>query len=331
MDERIEEITRKLDKILSILDAKSKKLLSDRERIKAKRDDDAAQTAKTRGVIVVDRLTGTFARDDRLPYHKWALVCLEFDSALDFLRWVVHEYLGSYHCQQDSRKRMIARNGNYWKCYKSCGSEMFLTPVDMFGGANMRWDTMLDVQMLKWCFKHIKPVLEYLVNDDRLEFVHEKQMPWDDEKVNVECGPPMPLEPRWWRKSTRFQETMMACIAPYGRGYVRTNRGSMLIDVDQTVLERPETQALFHSIYEALREGVMNRAAHDDWMERKQLHVRVDRAEKAWRVVHKQTVAENFMKKLKQDNAIRLGMAMAARAKEECDMQAAIELSIKEV
>ena len=59
MDERIEEITRKLDKILSILDAKSKKLLSDRERIKAKRDDDAAQTAKTRGVIVVDRLTGT--------------------------------------------------------------------------------------------------------------------------------------------------------------------------------------------------------------------------------------------------------------------------------
>ena len=58
MDERIEEITRKLDKILSILDAKSKKLLSDRERIKAKRDDDAAQTAKTRGVIVVDRLTG---------------------------------------------------------------------------------------------------------------------------------------------------------------------------------------------------------------------------------------------------------------------------------
>ena len=60
MDERLDEISAKLD-----LDAKEHKKLQDRERIKSKRDDDAAEAAKRSGAIV--RLTGTFARDDRLP------------------------------------------------------------------------------------------------------------------------------------------------------------------------------------------------------------------------------------------------------------------------
>ena len=175
MDERLDEISAKLDRLLSILDAKEQKKQNDRERIKSRRDEDAAQAAQRRGAIVVDRLTGTFARDDRLPYRKWAFICLEFQSALDFLRWLVNEYLASYYCLQDGRKRMIARNGNYWKIYKSCGTELLLTPADMFGGVHLRWDTMLDVQMLKWCFKHVKPVLGHLVNEDRLEYVHEKQ------------------------------------------------------------------------------------------------------------------------------------------------------------
>ena len=330
MDERLDEITAKLDRVLAILDAKEKKKLTDRERIKSKREQDAAETARKRGAIVVDRLTGTFARDDRLPYKKWAYICLEFQSGLDFLRWIVHEYLASYYCLQDGRKRMIARNGNYWKVYKSCGTAMLLSPTDMFGGAHMKWDDMLDVQMLKWCFKHVKPVLKHLVNEDRLEYVHEKRVPWDDEKVNDHCGPPLPLESRWWRKSTRFRETVQASFAPYGRSYVRTSRGSLLLDNDRDVLERPETQGLYKGIYNALREGVMNRHSHEEWVRKRRLTEHIERGIRAWREGTKNEVARQFMEKLKRENALRMGMEMAAVAKEEHDMQTAIEHSIRE-
>jgi hypothetical protein len=331
MDAKLESIEAKLDRILSILDAKCAKQKCDRDRIKSKRDEDAAQEARKRGAIVVERLAGTFHRDDRLPYKKWAFIALEFDSACDFLRWLVNEYLASYFCLQDGRKRMIARNGNYWKTYKSCGSEMLLTPADMFGGAVARWDTMLDVQMLKWCFKHVMPVLGHLVNEERLEYVHDRHLPWDDEKVNAECGEPLPLESRWWRKSARFQETMLACVAPYGRGYVRTSRGSLLIDVDADVLERPETQLLFKGIYTALREGVMNRSSHDEWVSRRRLGANVEHGTNAWMDAVKQDQAVRFMEKLKRENAVRLGMHIAVRAKEEGDLQVAIERSIKEI
>ena len=131
MDDVLQTISAKLDRVLAILDAKSAKQQNDRERLKQKREEVAADIAKKRGAIVVDSLAGTFVRDDRLPYRKWAHICLEFEIAGEFLRWVVHEYLESYHCKQDARKRMIARNGNYGKVYKSCGSEMLLSPADM--------------------------------------------------------------------------------------------------------------------------------------------------------------------------------------------------------
>ena len=51
MDERLDEISAKLDRLLAILDAKEHKKLQDRERIKSKRDDDAAEAAKRRGAI----------------------------------------------------------------------------------------------------------------------------------------------------------------------------------------------------------------------------------------------------------------------------------------
>ena len=330
MDERLDEIAAKLDRVLSILDAKEQKKLTDRERIKSKRDEDAAESAKRRGAIVVDRLSGTFARDNRLPYAKWAYVCLEFKDAQNFLRWVVNEYLASYFCIQDGRKRMIARNGNYWKVYKSCGTEMLMTPVDMFGGAHIKWNDMLEVGMLKWCFKHVMPVLAHLVNEDRLDFVHGHKLPWDDEKVNEECGPPLALESRWWQKSARFRETMHACVSPYGRGYVRTSRGSLLIDNEQDCLERPETRVLFKGIYNALREGVMNRAVHDEWLRKRRLKEFVDRGVAAHASACRAGAAKEFLDRVKQQNAVRLGMQMAARAEEERDLQTAIEHSIKE-
>jgi hypothetical protein len=175
----------------------------------------------------------------------------------------------------------------------------------------------------------VKPVLGHLVNEDRLEYVHEKQVPWD-EKVNDHCGPPLPLESRWWRKSARFRETVQASIAPYGRSYVRTSKGSLLIDSDKDVLERPEAQCLYKGIYNALREGVMNRGVHDEWMGKRRLRELVERGTRAWREDRKQEVASQFMVKLKQENALRIGIELAARVKEEHDLQAAIEQSIKE-
>ena len=81
MDDKLQVIEAKLDRILAILDAKEHKKLQDKDRVKAKRDEEAAADAKRRGVIVVDRLTGTFDTDSRLPYKKWAYICLEFDNA----------------------------------------------------------------------------------------------------------------------------------------------------------------------------------------------------------------------------------------------------------
>ena len=75
----MDEISAKLDRLLSILDAKEQKKQND-ERIKSRR----AQAAQRRGAIVVDRLTGTFARDDRLPYRKWAFICLSFRAHSTF-------------------------------------------------------------------------------------------------------------------------------------------------------------------------------------------------------------------------------------------------------
>ena len=327
MEQRLDELSEKLDRVLAILDAKIAKKNADRERIRLKREEDAAKVAEKTGAIVVESMAGTFETDRRLPYKRWAFVCLEFQNPLNFLRWMVNEYLGSYHCLRDGRKRMIARNGNYWKVYKSCGTEMLITPADMFGGATGSWESTLDVQMLRWCYKHVGPVLGHLVNTDRLEFVHEKRLPWDDEKVSEECGPPLPLESRWWRKGARFRETLLACIAPYGRGYLRTTKGSLLIDFEQNVLETPEEKTLFKNINNALREGVMNRATHEEWVTRRRLRGHVQRGNDVWKENKKKEAASKFMDKLKQHSAVRLGMHL----KEQHDLQAAIEQSIKEI
>jgi len=56
MDDKLQAIETKLDRILAILDAKELKKLQDKDRIKSKRDEEAVADAKRRGVIVVDRL-----------------------------------------------------------------------------------------------------------------------------------------------------------------------------------------------------------------------------------------------------------------------------------
>ena len=333
MDEIIAKLDRNhklLNRLLSILDAKELKKQKDRERIKMKREQEATRIAREKGAIVVDKLRGTFERDPRLPYKKWAFIMLEFQSAYDFLRWAVNEYLGSYYCTQDARKRMIARNGNYWKVYKACGSEMLITPSDMFGGQILRADSLLEVQMIKWCFKHVMPILDYVCNSERLEYVHDKHMAWDDEKVNDVVGQPLPLESRWWKKSARFREFMHACVAPYGMGYVRTQKGSLLIDFDKNVLECEETKTLFKIIYSALKDGVVNRTTHNDWMVQKKLNRCVETGTKAFANSKKVKDQHLFIDQLKKQNAIRDGMELAASMKEEHDLQKAIDNSIKE-
>ena len=118
----------KLDRVLAILDSKEHKKLKDRIRIKQKRDEENAAQAHAAGKIFVDRLQGPLHTDPRLPYKLWAYIMLEFTDAREFLRWLMNEYLESYYCIRDSRRRMIVRKGNHWKIYqKGCGTEKLVT------------------------------------------------------------------------------------------------------------------------------------------------------------------------------------------------------------
>ena len=86
--------------------------MKDRLRIKQKRDEENATQAAAAGKVVVDRLEGTMHTDPRLPYKLWAYIMLEFGDACEFLRWLMNEYIESYYCIRDSRRRMIVRKGN---------------------------------------------------------------------------------------------------------------------------------------------------------------------------------------------------------------------------
>jgi hypothetical protein len=142
-------IHKKLDRLLAILDSKENKKMKDRLRIKQKRDEENAAQALAAGKVVVDRLEGTMHTDPRLPYRLWAFIMLEFGDACEFLRWLMNEYLESYYCIRDSRRRMIVRKGNHWKYYqKGCGTEKLATPADMFGGTTLHWDARLDLHAL---------------------------------------------------------------------------------------------------------------------------------------------------------------------------------------
>ena len=116
----------------------------------------------------------------------------------------------------------------------------------MFGGNMPKWEGILDLVCLRWCHVHVRPIIEHVCNLDRLVHVHRHHKAWNDESVNRS---PLPLEKRWWNKSCRFREKMHATLGVYGEGWIRTSKGSMLIDFDEVVLKRREVQV----IYSALR------------------------------------------------------------------------------
>ena len=327
-------IHRKLDRLLAILDSKENKKMKDRMRIKQKRDEENAAEAAAAGKIVVDRLDGTMHTDPRLPYKLWAFIMLEFGDACEFLRWLMNEYLESYYCIRDSRRRMIVRKANHWKYYmKGCGTEKLVTPADMFGGNMPKWEGMLDLVCLRWCHVHVRPIIEHVCNLDRLVHVHQHHKAWNDESVNADCGPPLPLEKRWWKKSCRFREKMHATLGVYGEGWIRTSKGSMLIDFDEVVLKRREVQVVYADIARALHEGVSNRATHAKWVQTCRIQKCIDRGIEAHRVAVKADAHARFLESLHAQKgtpmeAIRMGVQIAAAAKEEHDMQKAIAASL---
>ena len=329
----------KVDRLLAILDSKEHKKMKDRLRIKQKRDEENATQAAAAGKIVVDRLEGTMHTDPRLPYKLWAYIMLEFGDACEFLRWLMNEYIESYYCIRDSRRRMIVRKGNHWKFYlKGCGTEKLVTPADMFGGQTLKCENMLDLVCLRWCHVHVRPIIEHVCNLDRLMHVHEKRMAWNDPRVDAEIGAkPMPLEDRWWRKKVRFREIMHATLGVYGEGWIRTTKGSMLIDYDEIVLKRREVQTIYKDIARALHDGVSNRGSHAKWVATCKIQNYVDRGIEAHSVGVKAEAHTRFMKSLREGRrgnvpspmaAIQMGLKMAAAVKEEHDMQKAIQASL---
>ena len=343
IDSKVDKLTdsvsamhKKLDRLLAILDARENKKQKDRIRIKQKRDEASAGEARQAGKIVVDRLEGTMHTDVRLPYKLWAYIMLEFQDAREFLRWLMNEYLESYHCIRDSRRRMIVRKGNHWKFYqKGCGTEKLVTPADMFGGQTMKWDSMLNMMCMRWCHVHVRPILEHVCNLARLEFVHERHLSWNGKEANAECGEPMPLECRWWAKGTRYREVLHASLGPYGDGWIRTAKGSMRVDFDENVLKRRELQVIIGDIARSLHDGVINRASHVAWVEQNKLQPQIDAGIEAHRIGAKEEAHKNFLKQLHahKDRAVvadgfRMGVQMAVAAREEHDMQKAIQASL---
>ena len=326
----------KLDRVLAILDSKEHKKLKDRIRIKQKRDEENAAQAHAAGKIVVDRLQGTLHTDPRLPYKLWAHIMLEFTDAREFLRWLMNEYLESYYCIRDSRRRMIVRKGNHWKYYaKGCGTEVLVPPVKMFGGQQLHGQSMLELTCLRWCHVHVRPIIEHVCNLDRLMHVHEKRMAWNDPRVDDEIGAkPLPLEDRWWRKKVRFREIMHATLGVYGEGWIRTTKGSMLIDFDECCLGRREVQVVYTDIAHALHDGVNNRASHAKWVEMCRLQKFIDRGTENHKNSLKEIAHRRFIQSLhahrdqNHSDVRHKVMAFAAAAKEEHDMQKAIEASL---
>ena len=324
--EALDKVHTKLDRVLAILDSKEHKKLKDRIRIKQKRDEENAAQAHAAGKIVVDRLQGTLHTDPRLPYKLWAYIIV----------LALNEYLKSYYCIRDSRRRMIVRKGNHWKYYaKGCGTEVLVPPAKMFGGQQLHGQSMLELTCLRWCHVHVRPIIEHVCNLDRLMHVHEKRMAWNDPRVDDEIGAkPLPLEDRWWRKKVRFREIMHATLGVYGEGWIRTTKGSMLIDFDESCLGRREVQVVYTDIAHALHDGVNNRASHAKWVEMCRLQKFIDRGTETHKNSLKEIAHRRFIQSLhahrdqNHRDVRHKVMAFAAAAKEEHDMQKAIEASL---
>ena len=333
MDERLGAIEAKLDRLLALLDAKELKKQKDRVRIKEKRDEEAAAAAILAGKLVVENLSGTMEFDARLPYDEWAYIMLEFRQGYNFLRWLMHTYLESYHCKRDPRKRMIARKGNYWKLYKKCGSESLVTPSDLFGGLNigLRWESILDIGILRWGCTHINAVLHRVCTKERLPYVHEKHLPWNCSQANAECGAPKALEAEFWGLSARYRERLHAAVGPCGYGYIRSQKGTLSLDYSKRSMQAPETVAVFKEVLRALQDGVVNRNAHDEWMDKNRLNRVVARGKERYKQSKVDSAKKKFFERLarERDTCDRVRNFVAC-AKEEVDLQTAISNSLQD-
>ena len=335
MDERLGSIEEKLDRLLALLDAKEQKKQKDRVRVKKKRDEEAAAAAILAGKLVVENLSGTMEFDARLPYDEWAYIMLEFRQGYNFLRWLMHTYLESYHCKRDPRKRMIARKGNYWKLYKKCGSESLVTPSDLFGGLNigLRWESILDIGILRWGCTHINAVLHRVCTKERLPYVHEKHLPWNCSQANAECGAPKALEAEFWGLSARYRERLHAAVGPCGYGYIRSQKGTLSLDYSKRSMQAPETIAVFKEVLRALQDGVANRNVHDEWMDKNRLNRVVARGKERYKQSKVDAAKKKFFERLiKERNSpvVTVVRDMVACAKEEADLQKAISNSLRD-
>ena len=142
-----------------------------------------------------------------------------------------------------------------------------------------------------------------------------------------------------WSKKARFREVMHSSLGVYGGAWIRTTQGPMLLDYEESTLKRREVVAVIKNITEALQEGVNNRATHAAWMKTCHLQKFVDNGIEAHNKSMKNEMHVRFMEQLHKHRdrcqnqavvvpALRMGMEIAAAAREEHDIQKAIEASL---
>ena len=96
-------------------------------------------------------------------------------------------------------------------------------------------------------------------------------------------------------------------------------------------MQAPETVAVFKEVLRALQDGVVNRNAHDEWMDKNRLNRVVARGKERYKQSKVDSAKKKFFERLarERDTCDRVRNFVAC-AKEEVDLQTAISNSLQD-
>ena len=98
-------------------------------------------------------------------------------------------------------------------------------------------------------------------------------------------------------------------------------------------MQAPETVAVFREVLRALQDGVVNRNAHGEWMEKNRLNRIVARGKERYKQSKIDAAKKKFFDRLlleRNSPVVTVVRDMVACAKEESDLQKAISNSLRD-
>ena len=95
-------------------------------------------------------------------------------------------------------------------------------------------------------------------------------------------------------------------------------------------MQAPETVAVFKEVLRALQDGVVNRNAHGEWMEKNRLNRVVARGKERYKQSRINVAKKKFFERLMRERESPMVRNLVACAKEEVDLQKAISNSLQD-